>query len=187
MKDSALIAFLPVIAAVAGAFFGAVVTVAVGIVRDGRARQRECVALMRLLAAEVIVNRGVFDQRKKRADIAAHLSTAIWDESRVKLVQLIEPEDIATLVRYYETIKYVRDHWKGREDELSRDKWSSSDQRHTARAESLGDEIVRMAGKTYVGDPKFVGMIVEMVNETGKGRNNPVQPSGSASLPNERP
>jgi hypothetical protein len=73
------IVFLPLVGAILGAVIGAWANYKYREQEAKKAEECERDGLMRLIAAEVIVNRGVFDQlqSKGRADIASNLSTAI--------------------------------------------------------------------------------------------------------------
>jgi hypothetical protein len=112
MTDSALIVFLPLVGAVVGAVFGAFANGLYRDWQDKKARDREREGLMLLIGAEIAGHQEAFKDAHIRKGILGRntFSTEVWDESRVRLAQLLSTDHMTAVTRYYAELVKVRDN-----------------------------------------------------------------------------
>jgi hypothetical protein len=171
-SNSVLIAFLPLIGTVIGAIF-ALIGAFLGARWNSRYRNREAEqarkeereGLLILLSMEVNTNNRSLETFLKglaakpdfdsRAGIAATLHSAVWDESKVRLAQLIPGTYLGRVASYYKRIDLVRLSWTS-----SRGKLSERDEEQARDIKENGITVIREA-QDYISDPGFSGPLLK--------------------------
>ena len=126
---SGLIVFLPVVSAFVGAIIGAWMNSLFRNRELKKARDEEREGLLILLSEEVHTNNRILETFLKelappdenRANVAATVHSEVWDESRVRLAQLIPAWFLSMLATYYTRIGNLRLEWTRQTGALSED------------------------------------------------------------------
>ena len=119
VTDSGMTVVPPIVAAIAGAFVGAVATGLVAAIRGQRARRRELRALLLLIDAEVYGHMRLYESLQNKDLDGLFLDgllfdasglytprTEHWDESRGRLAQMLPVNHMKEIILYY---KYLKD------------------------------------------------------------------------------
>jgi hypothetical protein len=101
---------------IVGALLGALVTFVFSEVRQARQRVSEKSGLARLLLAEIEHNSPdrasptvIVGKRIVQAYVAHPPKLEAWKETRVRLAQLLDPEDFVALTNYYQIVQKLTD------------------------------------------------------------------------------
>jgi hypothetical protein len=154
---SGLIVFLPLVSAFVGGIVGAWANSWYRNQEAKKARKEEREGLLILLSMEVHTNnrsletflKGLAPPDENRANVAATVRSVVWDESKVRLAQLIPGRFLAMLAHYYTRIETLRLQWAG--------PTGGSSKHDTIRARSIrtnGFTVIREA-QDYISDPRF--------------------------------
>jgi hypothetical protein len=161
MARSDLIVLLPIVAAIAGAFFGAAANGLVGAWQSWRFRVRERKGLLRLLDGEIYYNETLLKQLKKNPSLIVwssmgSLRSGNWDSAKTRLAQLIDLEHTKALNTYYSHVKTLVD---------AIDHSRSSDENKVAAVLAGVEPATRHGrnarryGQRYLKDPNFVDAV----------------------------
>ncbi len=148
MTNSALIVFLPLVAAFVGAIIGACANSWYRNREAKKAEDRERKGLLLLIGGELLSNYHTFCTVTKRDVIASHLRTEVWDESRARFAQLLPSNHLEALVGYYGLIVTIRDDWAKQNVDIS-----ENDKVHIRNVWTLGKNVIRNA-QQYVSIPE---------------------------------
>jgi gas vesicle protein len=157
---------LPLVGAVVGGIVGAWANSWYRDKEAKKARDEECERLLILLSDEVATNNLAFDLFLKervvqpefdnRTNVAANLHSAVWDESKARLAQLLIPGIyLATVASYYRRIDLLRLDWTMPSGKLSED--------DTERVRSIkgnGIDVIR-ATQGYISDPRIFAPLLD--------------------------
>lgn len=180
-SNAGLFALLPLIGAVLGGVVGGVFGAWANSWYRNREEQKaldeEREGLMILLSIEVFRNFRIFKtfverlaarpEIDNRPKVAATLQSAVWDESQVRLAQLIPRTHLAHLENvalYYESIAMLRLDWTVPTKELI----AARDTERVRNLSYMGFIVIREA-QHYISDPEFaerLGRLSEMNTST---------------------
>jgi hypothetical protein len=165
-----LIVFLPLVGAILGAVVGAVGGAWANSWYRNReaekARDEEREGLLILLSDEVATNNHVFDlfleqrdsqpQFDNRVNVAVTLHSAVWDESKARLAQLLIPGAyLATVASYYRRIDLMRQDWT-----MPRKNLSEDDTERVREIRGNGISVLR-ATQDYISDPRIFAPLLD--------------------------
>jgi hypothetical protein len=158
--NSALIVFLPLIGAVVGAWANSWYRN-----REAeKARDEEREGLLILLSMEVSTNNRSLETflmglaatpDENRASVAATLGSEAWDESKVRLAQLIPANFLAMLALCYNRIELMRLQWTVPIGESS-----EYDAERARDMRGNGISVIR-AAQRYMSDPESVASMLD--------------------------
>jgi hypothetical protein len=149
--SSGLIVILPLVGAVVGGIVGAWAN---SWYRDKEARklrEQEREGLLRLIHAEIRSNDDVLESGKTYRDIASNLRTDVWDESKIKLAQLLPSDHIDLLNRYYNAVHIMRRNFA-----LYTVEMSENIKKQIRDVRAIGDRTIANA-EQFMSDAKNLG------------------------------
>jgi hypothetical protein len=162
--NSALIVFLPLIGAILGAVVGAWANSWYRNREAEKARDEEREGLLILLSMEVSTNNRSLETflmglaatpDENRASVAATLGSEAWDESKVRLAQLIPANFLAMLALCYNRIELMRLQWTVPIGESS-----EYDAERARDIRGNGISVIR-AAQRYMSDPESVASMLD--------------------------
>jgi hypothetical protein len=163
--NSGLIVFLPLVSAFVGAIIGAWANSWYRNREAKKARDEEREGLLILLGEEVHTNNrsletflNVFHAEPwndTRANVAATLRSEVWDESKVRLAQLVPGRFISMLATYYTRTGTLRLQWTRPTGALS-----EADKERARSIRGNGFTLIREA-QDYISDPEFTAPMLK--------------------------
>jgi hypothetical protein len=159
MSNSGLTIFLPIVAAFVGAIIGAWANSWYRNREVMKAEVQELKAILLLISAEVYVNdltlRRGLREGPARSWVARGLFTNVWDQSHVRLANLLTTHEVAAfevaaLAEYYAAVNFTRVLF----EKLDQPELSEGDKKSIAIIRERG-AIVRDIAQDHLSDPSL--------------------------------
>jgi hypothetical protein len=153
ISSTGLLIFLPLLSATIGALIGAFANGRYRDWQDKKARNSERRGLITLISVEVLLNDILFRTGMELSPLAQRFDASVWEQSKVRLAELLPTNELMTLVEYYGALKQARDIWSARTGNR-REAASEADETAISHIRGHGKSVIEI-GRGYVKDPQF--------------------------------